>query len=94
MPCSTRHRRLVTNRIAALAGDASECGVLSIGADVTGYDWEEDPQSGESMDSDKRDVFVCHASEDKDFVRPLADALQMAGLRTRYGEFASKLESP
>ena len=28
------------------------------------------------------DVFICHASEDKEtFVRPLAEALQRAGLR-------------
>lgn len=34
------------------------------------------------------DAFICHASEDKeDFVRPLARALQQAGLRIWYDEF-------
>lgn len=55
MPRSARHRRLVTHRVAALARDAclrlrksrwnalEDC-VLSIGADVTGYDWEKRSQ--------------------------------------------------
>ena len=35
------------------------------------------------------DVFVSHASEDKDaVVRPLAHALRAAGLRVWFGEFA------
>jgi len=34
------------------------------------------------------DVFICHASEDKDsFVRPLAIALQEAQLKVWYDEF-------
>lgn len=38
------------------------------------------------------DVFISHASEDKDaFVRPLAHALQEAGLKVWYDEFALKL---
>lgn len=37
----------------------------------------------------KWDVFVCHASEDKDdFVRPLAQALEESGLLVWYDEFA------
>jgi hypothetical protein len=35
-----------------------------------------------------RDVFICHASEDKeDFVKPLANALVREGLRVWYDEF-------
>jgi len=38
------------------------------------------------------DVFICHASEDKDAVaRPLAEALQKRGLRVWYDEFTLKL---
>jgi len=38
------------------------------------------------------DVFICHASEDKEtFVRPLAVALQRAGLRVWYDEFSLTL---
>lgn len=38
--------------------------------------------------ADDFDVFVCHASEDKDdFVRPLAEALKEAGHRVWYDEF-------
>jgi hypothetical protein len=38
------------------------------------------------------DVFISHASEDKDvFVRPLAHALQSAGLKCWYDEFTLKL---
>jgi hypothetical protein len=37
------------------------------------------------------DVFVCHASEDKDdFVRPLAEALLCAGLKVWYDDFSLK----
>jgi len=40
----------------------------------------------------KWDVFVCHASEDKDgFVRPLAKALEASGLSVWYDEFALKI---
>ncbi len=35
-----------------------------------------------------KDVFISHASEDKNFVRPLADALQKSGLSVWYDEFA------
>jgi hypothetical protein len=38
------------------------------------------------------DVFICHASEDKiEFVRPLALALQKAGVKVWYDEFEIKL---
>jgi TIR domain len=40
----------------------------------------------------KWDVFLCHASEDKDsFVRPLANALKAAGLRVWYDEFTLRV---
>jgi TIR domain len=37
------------------------------------------------------DVFISHASEDKDFVRPLAEVLQKSGLSVWYDEFALKV---
>ncbi len=37
------------------------------------------------------DVFICHASEDKDFVEPLAIALQEKGLKVWYDRFRLKL---
>jgi len=38
------------------------------------------------------DVFICHASEDKDsFVRPLAEILVEAGVRVWYDEFSLKI---
>jgi hypothetical protein len=38
------------------------------------------------------DVFICHASEDKDdFVRPLAEALKRANVEVWYDEFSLKL---
>ncbi len=38
------------------------------------------------------DVFICHASEDKDeFVRPLANALRSANVAVWYDEFTLKL---
>jgi hypothetical protein len=39
----------------------------------------------------KYDVFISHASEDKTFVRPLVHALQQAGLKVWYDEFALRL---
>jgi len=39
----------------------------------------------------KWDVFISHASEDKDFVRPLADALRAKGIRVWYDEFELKV---
>ncbi len=42
----------------------------------------------EMMDIDKKDFFICHASEDKDeFVRPFASALICEGLSVWYDEF-------
>ncbi len=38
------------------------------------------------------DVFVCHASEDKDKIaRPLAEGLRSSGLNVWYDEFSLKL---
>ena len=38
------------------------------------------------------DVFICHASEDKEsFVRPLADALRSANIEVRYDAFSLRL---
>jgi len=37
------------------------------------------------------DVFISHASEDKDFVRPLAIALQSLGVSVWYAEFSLRL---
>ncbi len=42
-----------------------------------------------SEDTVQWDVFICHASEDKEeFVRPLAEALRHRGLRVWYDEFS------
>lgn len=39
-------------------------------------------------DNEKYDIFICHASEDKEpFVEPLAKALQKAGIRVWYDDF-------
>lgn len=41
---------------------------------------------------DKWDIFISHASEDKeDFVRPLADSLHRSGLRVWYDDFTLKV---
>jgi len=46
------------------------------------------PQVTEAETKVQYDVFISHASEDKeDFVRPLADALMACGLRVWYDEF-------
>jgi hypothetical protein len=37
------------------------------------------------------DLFICHASEDKDFVRPLAVALNALGVSVWYDEFSLEL---
>lgn len=48
-------------------------------------------QEGQSF---KYDVFICHASEDKDsFVRPLAEELSFRGLNVWYDEFTLKVGS-
>lgn len=41
--------------------------------------------------TDSWDVFVCHATEDKAIVRPLAEALQRSGLSVWYDDFTLKL---
>jgi len=35
-----------------------------------------------------KDVFISHASEDKDFARPLAEGLRKSGLSVWYDEYA------
>ena len=51
---------------------------------------QQEPNSGEPMDY--YDVFVSHATEDKEEVaRPLANALMEAGLRVWYDEFELKI---
>lgn len=48
--------------------------------------------TGGPVTSDVRDVFLSHASEDKaGFVRPLAEALQVAGVSVWYDEFELQL---
>jgi hypothetical protein len=50
------------------------------------------PQRAESTDIDIRDVFISHASEDKDEIaRPLAKALQSEGVTCWFDEFELKL---
>ena len=55
------------------------------------YDWEE--CTTEHASSGKEyDVFICHASEDKEsFVQSLAQALQQVGLKVWYDEFTLRL---
>ena len=51
-----------------------------------------DPYGLDDDDGREYDVFVSHASEDKDeIVRPLAQALQDAGLRVWYDEFELRI---
>ena len=45
----------------------------------------------ENWDDKEYDVFISHASEDKDFVAPLASALIAAGLRVWYDSFELKI---
>ena len=48
--------------------------------------------SGNDDETDKSDVFICHAGEDKDDVaRPLASALSEHGLEVWYDEFSLSL---
>jgi hypothetical protein len=50
------------------------------------------PESAESDCSREYDVFISHASEDKDsIVRPLAHALREAGLKVWYDEFELRI---
>ncbi len=63
-----------------------------IAQEGAGYDWEEVRSEEPSLAVESNyDVFVCHASEDKDFVSPLADALKEKDLRVWYDEFELKL---
>lgn len=39
------------------------------------------------------DIFICHAREDKEEIaRPLAEALQTAGLQVWYDEFSLEID--
>jgi len=52
----------------------------------------DNPSGSLEEDNRKFDVFISHASEDKDdIVRPLANALQAAGLEVWYDEFELKI---
>jgi hypothetical protein len=53
---------------------------------------EEPPTAGEPAVPREYDVFISHASEDKDaVVRPLATALRDSGLRVWYDEFELRI---
>jgi hypothetical protein len=43
------------------------------------------------MRDDEWDLFICHAWEDKSFVRPLAESLKTLGLRVWYDEFVLRI---
>ncbi len=59
-------------------------------AEVVEATGEEEPPN--PAKSDEHDLFISHASEDKDaFVRPLAEALRKAGLDAWYDEFSLRL---
>ena len=59
-------------------------------AEVVEATGEEEPPN--PAKSDEHDLFISHASEDKDaFVRPLAEALRKAGLDVWYDEFSLRL---
>lgn len=52
----------------------------------------DDSQASEDNHENEYDVFISHASEDKDeVVRPLAHALQAAGLKVWYDEFELRI---
>lgn len=60
---------------------------------INQYDWEEVLEStkellSNALTTEKRDVFICHASEDKEnLVRPLAEALIQENITVWYDEF-------
>lgn len=57
-----------------------------------GYDNLTNPENGESMPPSYYDVFISHATEDKDaIVRPLANSLVSHGLRVWYDEFELRI---
>ena len=61
-------------------------------ADETRDDRVRTKSLGKSIGSAKKwDVFISHATEDKDFVRPLATALQKSGLSVWFDEFSLKM---
>lgn len=45
----------------------------------------------ESEDQEMRDLFICHATEDKDVVKPLVEALVKAGFSVWYDDFELKM---
>jgi hypothetical protein len=45
----------------------------------------------ENRQMDLRDVFISHASEDKDFVRPIAEALVKSGISVWYDEYEIRI---
>lgn len=61
-------------------------------ADVPGLVHDEPPPPGAEASQREYDVFISHASEDKDaIVRPLAAALVAEGLRVWYDEFELRI---
>lgn len=66
--------------------------MASIAANAAQFSGEDEPPV--PPEEKEYDVFVCHASEDKDdIVRPLAHALQDQGLTVWYDEFALRIGS-
>ena len=60
--------------------------------EVEPYPSDDPPEERQFRGHELHDVFICHASEDKDaFARPLAEALQEAGLRVWFDEFTLTL---
>ena len=54
--------------------------------------YQHERATGPSLSSDEWDVFISHASEDKEnFVRPLAEDLQAQGLQVWFDEFTLTL---
>lgn len=49
------------------------------------------PQGESTEENEKRDLFICHATEDKDFVRPLVEALVAAGFSVWYDDYELKI---
>lgn len=54
--------------------------------------YEEEGEGRQAKDRDVWDVFISHASEDKEsFVRPLAEALKKRGIRVWFDEYTLRL---
>jgi len=68
-----------------------EAPLSSVTSLVQGHSDDAAPMHVDDADRDY-DVFICHASEDKDeVVRPLAHALQDTGLKVWYDEFELRI---